>query len=133
MTADGPGTTKWQDELISKEMEALLWEKGIFSQTSGEGLMNIMYYYICKLFGLRAGDKYRALCIEQFFFGETEDGFLYMKFTGRSNKTYQGGLHHLKLNPKELRIFAVPELGERYVVDCFRYYMSLIPPEGPFY
>ena len=119
LTADGLGTTKWQAQPISKEMEALLWEKGIFFRTSGKGLMNIIYYYICKLFGLRAGDKYRALCIEQFFFGETEDGFLYMKFTGRSSKTYQGGLRHRKLNPKELIIFAVPELGERYVVDFF--------------
>ena len=59
--------------------------------------MNIVYYYNCKLFGLRAGDKYHALCVEQFFFGETEDGSLYMKFTGISSKTYQGGLHYRKL------------------------------------
>ena len=82
--------------------------------------MNIVYYNNCKLFGLRAGDKYRALCVEQFFFGKTEDGSLYMKFTGRSSKTYQGGLHHHKMNLKELKIFAVPELGERDVADCFR-------------
>ena len=119
LTADGLGITERQAQPISQVMEASLWKKGIFSQTSSEGLMNIMYYYNCKLFGLRACDEHCALCVEQFFFGETEDGSLYMKFTERSNKTYQVGLRHHKLNPKELKIFAVPELGERDVVDCF--------------
>ena len=132
LTSEGFGTNRRQAQPISKQMEATLWEKEIFSRTSGEGLLNIVYYYNCKLFGLRAGDEHRALCVEQFCFGQAEDG-AYMQFTGRSCKTYQGGLHHRKLCPKELKIFAFPELGERDIVDCFRLYMSMIPSKGPFY
>ena len=35
--------------------------------------------------------------------------------------------------PKNLKAYSVPELGDRDVVSCFKYYISLIPKEGPFY
>ena len=62
-------------------MKASLWEKEIFSQTSNEELMNIVYYHNCKLFGLRAGEKHRAcpLCrTVLFFFGETDDAWFFL-------------------------------------------------------
>lgn len=51
-----------------------------------------------------------------------------MHFTGRSGKNYQGGLRQRKIVAKDLQIFADPELGERDVVECFKFYMSLIRP-----
>ena len=92
----------------------------------------IAEYYNCKLFGLRAGAEHRALCIEQFSFNCT-NGDLYMQFTGRNSKTYQGGLAHCKVAPKVLKIYSKPELGERDIVSCYQLYLNCIPSEGPFY
>ncbi len=99
LTLEGFGTNKRQAQPISMEMEASLWEKGIFSRKSGDGLLNIVYFYNSKLFGLRAGDEHCSLCVEQFCFGE-DGSTRYMQFNGRSSKTYQGCLRHRKLSPK---------------------------------
>ena len=56
-----------------------------------------------------------------------------MRFKGRSSKNYQGSLQHRRVIPKDLRIYAKPELGDRCVVGCFQLYLSLIPKEGGFY
>jgi len=34
---------------------------------------------------------------------------------------------------KNLKIYSIPELGERDIVSCFKYYLTLIPPDGAFY
>ena len=133
LTAVGLGVVRKQAQPITSDMESILWEKGIFSRDSANGLLNIVYYYNCKLFGLRAGDEHRALCVEQFHFGYSVDGCAYMHFTGRNSKTYQGGLCHRKLMAKDLKFFASSELGKRDIVDCFQFYMSLIPSSGAFY
>ena len=44
-------------------MEAVLWAKNVFCRTSTVGLLNVVYFYNCKLFGLRAGDEHRRLRI----------------------------------------------------------------------
>ena len=133
LTAQGLGERK-SAEPITRDMEATLWEKGVFSRNSAQGLLNIVYFYNCKVFGLRAGDEHRNLNVEQFRFGvSNDDGSEYLEFVGRSCKTYQGGLKHRKLLPKSLKVYSAPELGDRDVVSCFKYYLSLIPKEGPFY
>ena len=132
LAKDGLGMDRKSADPITREMESQLWEKGIFSRESGNGLLNIVYFYNCKFFGLRAGDEHRQLKVEQFSFG-TSDGTEYVQFTGSTSKTYSGGLKHRRLSPKSLKIHSVPELGERDMVGCYRYYLSLIPGEGPFY
>ena len=132
LTSQGHGTSKKSAEPITRDMEAKLWDDGLFSRKTGTGLMNIVYFYNCKLFGLRAGDEHRSLTVDQYRFG-TSDGCEYMEFSGRSTKTYSGGLKHRKLEAKSLRIFSVAEIGERDIVSCFKQYISLIPPDGPFY
>ena len=106
--------------------------KGIFSREMGDGLLNIMYFYNCKFFGLRAGDEHRQLKVKQFGFGIMND-IEYVQFTGLTSKTYNSGLKHKKLSPKVLKIYSVPELGERDMVSCYKYYLNLVPREGPFY
>ena len=133
LTAEGFGTERKSAQPITRDMESLLWDKGIFFRGTAIGLLNIVYFYNCKLFGLRAGDEHRTLSVEQFHFSSTSDGCNYMQFIGRNCKTYQGGIKHRQLMPKDLKIYAIPELGERDIVSCFQYYLSLIPSEGPFY
>ena len=132
LSNQGYGVVRRQAQPITRDMENILWEKGIFSCITSMGLLNVVYFYNCKLFGLRAGDEHRALCIEQFSFNCT-NGDLYMQFTGRNSKTYQGGLAHRKMAPKVLKIYSKPELGERDIVSCYQLYLNCIPSEGPFY
>ena len=116
LTSQGYGINKKSAEPITQDMETKLWEDGIFSRETGTGLMNIVYFYNCKLFGLRAGDEHRSLIVDQYEFG-TSGGCEYMKLNGRSSKTYNGGLKHRKLTAKSLRIFSVDELdGEILLV-----------------
>ena len=51
------------------------------------GLLNIVYFYNCILFGLRAGDEHRSLCVNQFCFG-VSNGSEYVQFNGHTSKTY---------------------------------------------
>ena len=48
-------------------------------------------------------------------------------------KNWQGGLHQQKNEPKYLKIYAKLELGERYVISVFEFYVKLSPSDGPFY
>ncbi len=105
---------------------------GIFSRSTGEGLINIVFWYACKMFGLRGADEHRDLQKDQFIIGKDDNG-KFLRFVGKSCKNWQGGLHQQKIQPKDLHIYAKPDLEERCVVSSFCYYMSLIPEDGPFY
>ena len=110
LTAQGLGVERKLAEPITQDMEAILWEKGIFSVESCKGLINVMYFYNCKCFGLRSGDEHRSLDVEQFRFC-VSDGIDYVEYIGRTSKTYKGGLNQRKLLPKNLRVYAVPEIS----------------------
>ena len=60
-------------------------------------LANVVYFYNCKVFSMRAGDEHRSLTVDQFQLGVSADGTEYLEFTGCSTKTYTGGLKHRKL------------------------------------
>ena len=86
----------------------------------------------CKCFGLCGGDEHWNLEVEQYSIGQDEHG-RYLRFVGRSSKNYHGGLQHRRVQNKDLRIYSKPEMGNRCVVDLFSEYLSLVPPNGPFY
>ena len=132
LTRRGIGLNKRQAQPLSPEMEDTLWECGIFSQNTSRGLLNVVFWYGSKMFGLRAADEHRSLEIEQFKIARDDSG-KYLRFSGRSCKNYQGGLHHRKVEPKDLKIYVKEELCERCAVSCFEKYMNLLPPKGAFY
>ena len=51
---------------------------------------------------------------------------------GKNCKNWQGGLHQRRIEPKDLKMFAKPELEERCAVSCFSLYLSLILSGGRF-
>ncbi|VDH99612.1 Hypothetical predicted protein [Mytilus galloprovincialis] len=51
---------------VSIDDEKILWEKGIFSMTTSEGLSFAVFYYNCKLFGFRGMDEHRDLDASQY-------------------------------------------------------------------
>ena len=79
-------------ELTSAGVEQALWSTGVFDVDNSQGLTNIVFFYNCKLFGLRGVDEHRDLCREQFEIDEDLVG-RYLRFKGRSFKNVKGGLH----------------------------------------
>ena len=67
LTAQGLGVERKSAELITRDMEVILWEKSIFSVESSKGLLNVVYFYNFKFFGLRSGDEHHSLDVEHFF------------------------------------------------------------------
>ena len=133
LTTTGVGAVKKQVQPLTPEQEDLLWEQGIFSIETAQGLLNAVFWYNCKCFGLRGGDKHRSLQLDQYSLNHDECG-RYLRFVGRSTKNYQGGLQHRKLHNKDLRLYSNPELGTRCVVDLFSEYLARIGEKsGPFY
>lgn len=84
----GGGHFKKQAEPISAEEEAVLWER-VFQKGDSQSLQFAVYFYACKLFGLRAADEHSDLNVDQFQFGEDEEG-TFVRFTGGTSKTLQG-------------------------------------------
>ncbi len=121
-----------QAQPLTVEQEDRLWTSGVFNLNSGWGLTYAVFWYNCKLFGLRGGDEHRALRREQFEVGSDGNG-RFIRFMGRSCKNVQGGLRQRKVQCKDLRIYARPELGDRCVVDLYNHYFSFIPITGDFY
>ena len=128
----GVGTETKQVQPLTPEQEEKLWSLGIFSLNAGWGLTYAIFWYNCKLFGLRGGDEHRSLVREQFEIDSDAQG-RFVRFKGRNSKNVQGGIKQRKVQFKDLKIYARPELGERCVVDVYNHYFGFIPQIGPFY
>uniref|UniRef100_K1Q4B5 Uncharacterized protein n=1 Tax=Magallana gigas TaxID=29159 RepID=K1Q4B5_MAGGI len=75
------------------------WNKGIFGDKDSETLQHTMFYYNCKLFGLRG---HHELECSQFVLGTNNSGKC-VEFIGRASKTYKGGLAQMQLTNKRIR------------------------------
>ena len=118
LTSEGVGTVPRRAEPISKDQEELLWSKGVFDINSAQGLTYLVFFYNCKLFGLRGGDEHRQLCRDQFSVSYDTVG-RYLRFMGRSSKNVKGGLRQKDVAVKDLKIYAQPHLGEPCLVDIY--------------
>lgn len=98
----GFGTSIKQAELIMSQDEESMWNKGIFGDKDSETLQHTMFYYNCKLFGLRGHDEHHELECSQFVLG-TDNSGKYVEFIGRASKTYKGGLAQMQLTNKRIR------------------------------
>ena len=114
------------------EQEDELWRKGIFGIHTAEALLNTVFWYNCKCFGLWGGYEHRQLTTEQYSI-EHDDVGRHLRFVGRTCKNVQGGLRQRNINVKDLKIYANPALKDRCIVDIFSTYLSLVPRSGPFY
>lgn len=89
LTAQGIGTVTKQAEPITKENESLMWKQNVLGNGTEKNLLYTVFFYNCKLFGLRGVDEHKNLAMDQFeFIDEGEIGSLIFK--GRVSKTYKG-------------------------------------------
>ncbi|XP_050409452.1 zinc finger MYM-type protein 3 [Patella vulgata] len=132
LNSQGIGTHTKRADPVTRTDEQKLWDSGTFALNNSRGLLNAVYFYNCKVFGLRAADEHRNLEVSQFAFGEDNKGE-FVRFQGRKTKNNQGGLGQSgKVQFKEIKQYAHPG-NERCVVALLKTYLSNIPSEGPFY
>ncbi|MCG7879380.1 MAG: DUF3504 domain-containing protein [Candidatus Thiodiazotropha taylori] len=103
----GYGTTVKQADPLSLEDEEKLWNLSVFGAKDSETLQHTVFYYSCKLFGLRGTDEHRELQCNQFEIGDDAAAGKYVRFIGRSNKTYKGGLGQMSLTNKDIKHYCV--------------------------
>ncbi|XP_033727613.1 uncharacterized protein LOC117316943 [Pecten maximus] len=129
----GIGTKKKRSDPIDQDDENKLWETGQFGPNSSHSLLNTVFFYNCKLFGLRAMDEHRGLQCDQFVCGSDNTG-TFIQFDGRTSKNIQGGLKHRKLEAKSIKHYSVSG-EERSLYDIYKVYLEKIntDPTGPFY
>ncbi|XP_061179442.1 uncharacterized protein LOC133188069 [Saccostrea echinata] len=125
LTVLGVGTRPKQAEPISKETENELWEKGLLGDWTGKALLNTMFFYICKLFGLRGVDEHRGMEIDQTELGVDRYGH-FVKFKGRSNKTFKGGLAQRHVQAKEM----VHHFQNMMLYNMYQKYIEIITKCG---
>ena len=86
-----------------------------------------VYYYNCKVFGLRSYDEHRYLRRTQYQKKVDEQGRVSLEYSDFGCKTNRGGLKHMKVDNKVIRQYENPSDGEHCVVNIFVYYLTLIP------
>ena len=105
LLSQGLGTKIRRADPISDEDEEKLWANGVFGRSSSTTLQYTVFFYNCKLFGLRGRDEHRNLDCAQFEIGNDSTG-KFLRFLGRNNKTFKGGLTHMKLENKDIKHYS---------------------------
>lgn len=80
-TRAGVGLKARQKEPVTDEEESQLWQSGVFGMETAKSLLNVVYYYNGKLFGLRGGE-HRRICLKNFEIGDN-----YIRFEENVSKT----------------------------------------------
>lgn len=123
----GLGTKSKQAEPITEDEECLLWSSGELGIHSAKSLLNTVYYYNCKVFGLRSYDEHRNLRRGQYSKKVDERGRVYLEYSDFGSKTNRGGLKHMKVENKVIRQYENVDDGEHCIVNIFLYYITVLP------
>jgi hypothetical protein len=83
---EGVGTTTKQAEPIGEESENMLWNKGLLGDSSSNSILNTVFFYNSKLFGLRRVDEHRELCVNQISIGTDQTGKYIIGAEGEGGK-----------------------------------------------
>ena len=126
-TMKGLGQNIKQAEPITSDQEEQLFSRNIFGEGSSMCLLRTVYYFNCKLYGLRGRDEHRNLKREQFELGPD-----FIKFLGRASKNYKGGVKDRKIESKAITHYC-DNNSPRNPLKYFKIYFNSTPKTGPFY
>ena len=115
---------KEEREFVSEEEEATFWEKKLLGTTSAKSLLNTIYFYNGKIFGLRGGD-HRKIVVNNFEIGPN-----FIKFEENASKTYHGGICDLKYVPRKVK-HVCHSIGEKHepsrcLLEIYTLYIGLV-------
>ncbi|CAC5371222.1 unnamed protein product [Mytilus coruscus] len=115
LLSKGLGTKTRKADPISHEDEELFRVNGVFGKSSATTLQYTVFYYTCKLFGLRGRDEHRNLDCDQFEIDIDSTG-KFIRFIGRNNKTFKGGLRHMQLANKDIKHYSQGFIDEQEIM-----------------
>ena len=113
---------KEEKDFVSEQEEATFWAKKLLGTTSAKLLLNTIYFYNRKVFGLCGGD-HRNIVVNNF-----EIGSNFIKFEENASKTYHGGLCDIKYVPRLVKhvCHSTEEKHKPCLVEIFRFHTGLV-------
>ena len=132
LTYRGIGIGTKQADVFSESEEIFMWENGILGNSSSEILQYTLYFYNCKLFGLRGREEHHDLQVNDFVFGYDSHDKQYIEYTSRRRKNCNGGLKQRHFEPKIIRYYDT--VGKKSIIELYKeYFEALRKNDGPFY
>ena len=92
----------------------------------------MVFFYNCKLFGLRARDEHTNMDRDQIRLVMDKALGEGISYIDRTCKNWQGGLKHKKVTPKDLTHY-VDQSNPRNLVLLYQQYLRATPDQGRFY
>ena len=115
-----------------RNQKKYLWQHGILGNSSSEILQYTLYFYNCKLFGLRGREEHHDLKVNDFALGHDSEGKQYIDYTSRRRKNSNGGLKQKHFEPKIIRHYETK--GKMSVIPLYEEYLEALgKSDGPFY
>ena len=102
-----------------EQEENKFWEMGLLGCQSAKSLLNTVYFYNGKLFGLRGGE-HRNITVANFELGSN-----FIRFEENVAKTFHGGLTDLKYEPRVVKHVCHPlnEKHESWLVELYQMFI----------
>ena len=120
---DGIGTERKSANIITKEDKDRLWDSGVLSAKTPDGLQKAVFYYLGKVCCLR-GEEQRHLKLSQFTRLHNPERYIY---TEHGSKNRNGGFYQLHIENKVVPIFKNQEAGCRCLVSLLDLYIDKLP------
>ncbi|XP_067664653.1 zinc finger MYM-type protein 2-like [Haliotis asinina] len=121
-------------EVITRDEENTLWEKGALGEGTPQKLLDTVLYLTGLNFALRGGKEHRSLRLHQQpqITGPHTDqnGRRYLQYVEDVSKTNAGGVKDRKLQKKKVRAYENTKNPERCYVRLFMKYKSLCLPSS---
>ena len=95
----GLANKKEEKQPVNEEDEKKFWTMGLLGKNSAKSLLNLVYFYNGKLFGLRAGEHSNICLINC----NCEIGDNHICFEENVSKTFHGSLMDLKYEPRAVK------------------------------
>ena len=107
---------------MDEEHENKFWTLGLLGRSSAKSLLNVVYHYNRKLFGLCAS-KHRNISLENFEIGDN-----YIHFQENLSKTFHRDLLDLKYEPCAIKhvCHEVDQKHDPCLLDLYRLYIGLV-------
>ena len=127
-TREGVGSKKPEKEATRKGEEEAFWANGLLGKCSSQVLLNTVYLYNGKLFGLTSSE-HRAITLNNITIGEN---FIKFEENVRKIPPFHGGLKDLKYKPRVVKHICHEE-GKVHESHCLVDIYKLYNPESGFY